>query len=113
MQVVINQNGQQLADYRSEFDSAVEKNEMEMRQLLQDVEVAFGERIKAMQKAQETCVKSVKEVNKIREIPDCFKQRSEQVCSEIKSNKEDNKKMIETISKENEKMCAELKKNVK
>lgn len=112
MQMVVKKNGQHLAEYKSEFDSALKKHESEIKQVLKAVEVEFSERIKAMQKAQDTCEKSVKEVNKIREIAECFKRNSEQVCDEIKNNKNDNKKMIEAISKENKKMCTEIKKNV-
>ncbi|XP_036340117.1 uncharacterized protein LOC118749421 [Rhagoletis pomonella] len=112
MQMVVKQNGQQLQEYRSEFDNALRKNEQEIKHLLQAVETAFSERIRAMQKAQESCEKSVKEVNKIREIAEGFKASSEQVCVELKTNKDDNKKMIEAISNENKKMCNELKENV-
>lgn len=86
MQECVNKNSQYLKLYKEEFDDSLKKNENEIKQLLEAIENRYTDRFNEMKKAQEVCEKSIKEMKNLHSVTDKFKEETEKIRNEIKSN---------------------------
>ncbi|KAI8116613.1 hypothetical protein FF38_04414 [Lucilia cuprina] len=95
IQYEVQKNKQNLVDYKHEFESSLNQNENEIKQLLEAIEVRFGERIKKMEFVQKSCEKNVNEIQKIynhvnelekskEDICKSFEEKNINMCNEIK-----------------------------
>lgn len=89
MQEVVNRNGNYLKEYKNEFEISLQKNEIEIKKLLEAIEERYAKRLNAMKIAQETCEKSVIEIKKMSAFSDAFKSQSEKICNNVKEIKND------------------------
>lgn len=99
IQESVNKNRQTLLDYKHDFESALKKNEDEIKALLGAIERRYDDRFKKIDNIQKLCEKNVQEVKNL--------------YGNIDKVENNNKDMYETIEKSNTKMCNEIKKVIK
>lgn len=91
----VKKNNQNLDAYKGEFKEALKENEREIKQLLQDIEERYNERLKKLDEAQKFCNLNVQEIRKLYDTA---------------NNHENSNKICNLIEERNIKICNEIKK---
>lgn len=96
----VDKNKDNLREYKYEFEASLKNNEIEIKKLLEAIEIRYEERLKSIYEAQKSCENNVKEVKQLCEIAKNFEKHSKQICDKMENN-------INI-----EKICKEIKKKL-
>lgn len=95
----VDKNKRILVEYKDDFEKSLQKNEMEIKTLLETIEKKYTERFIKMENLQKLCETNVQEVKSM--------------CENFNEIENQNKNICESIEKNNGKICSEIKKIVK
>lgn len=95
----VNKNKQNLIEYKLEFDSALKRNENEIKQLLEAIEKRYEERLRKIDKAQKICETNFEEIKNL--------------CGMVKEYENKSNDIFNNIEENNVKICNEIKKIIK